>query len=45
MNRLERAGYKHTKQDIVDGQVYSRSYEFDTKNLGDFLRTGIFKFD
>ncbi len=45
MNRLERLGYKHTDQDTVDGQIYSRTYEFDTKEIGNFLRTGIFKFD
>ena len=45
MNRLERLGYKHTVQDTVDGEIYSRSYEFDTKDIGSFLRTGIFKFD
>lgn len=45
MNRLERAGYKPNKQDTVDGQVYSRSYVFDTSEIGNFLRTSIFKFD
>lgn len=45
MNRLERAGYKHIKQDIVDGQVYSRNYVFETSEIGKFLRTSIFKFD
>lgn len=45
MNRLERAGYKHIKQETVDGQIWSRSYEFDTTEIGNFLRTSIFKFD
>lgn len=45
MNRLERAGYKYTKQDTVDGQIWSRSYVFDTSEIGNFLRTSIFKFD
>lgn len=45
MNRLERAGYKYTKQEMVDGQIWSRSYEFETSELGKFLRTSIFKFD
>ena len=45
MNRLERLGYKHTSEDKVDGEVYSRCYEFGTKEIGSFLRTGIFKFD
>ncbi|MPM32454.1 hypothetical protein SDC9_79016 [bioreactor metagenome] len=45
MNRLERAGCTFKKQEIINGQVYSRSYEFDTKNIGKFLRTSIFKYD
>ncbi|MBP1925861.1 hypothetical protein J2Z76_001722 [Sedimentibacter acidaminivorans] len=45
MNRLERLGYEHSKQDTIDGKIYSRSYEFDTSEIGSFLRTGIFKFD
>ena len=45
MNRLERAGYKFTKQEIVDGQIWSRSHVFDTSEIGNFLRTSIFKFD
>lgn len=45
MNRLARLGYKHTIEDKVDGQIYSRSYEFKTKDIGNFLRTSIFKFD
>lgn len=45
MNRLERLGYNYIEQNTVEGNVYSRSYEFDTKEIGDFLRTGIFKFN
>jgi hypothetical protein len=45
MNRLEKLGYKHVTQETVDGEIYSRSYVFDTKEIGSFLRTGIFKFD
>jgi len=45
MNRLERLGYKPTKEDTADGQIYSRSYVFETSEIGNFLRTGIFKFD
>lgn len=45
MNRLERLGYEHIKEDKVEGQVYSRSYVFDTSDIGNFLRTSIFKFD
>jgi len=45
MNRLEKLGYKHATQETVDGEIYSRSYVFDTKEIGSFLRTGIFKFN
>lgn len=45
MNRLSRMGYEPNDQVMVEGQIYSRSYEFDTKEIGSFLRTSIFKFD
>ena len=45
MRRMEKAGYEHTKQDIVDGEIYSRSYEFDSKDIGKFMRLSLFKFD
>lgn len=44
MNRLERLGYKPTGEDKVDGEICSRSYEFEADELGNFLRAGIFKF-
>jgi len=45
MNRLERLGYEPVKEDRVDGHIYSRSYVFETSDIGSFLRTSIFKFD
>lgn len=45
MRRMEKAGHPYIKQDIVDGQIYSRSYEFDSKNVGKFIRVSLFKFD
>lgn len=45
MNRLDRMELAYIKQDLLDGQVYSRQYEVPSKDLGTFLRTGIFKFD
>jgi hypothetical protein len=45
MNRLERLGYGPVKEEKVDGEVFSRSYVFETKDIGNFLRTSIFKFD
>ncbi len=45
MNRLERAGYDYTKEETVDGQIWSRSYVFDTSEISKFLRASLFKFD
>jgi len=45
MNRLQRAGYKPVIEDKVDGEICSRTYVFPTKNIGNFMRTGIFKYD
>lgn len=45
MNRLQRAGYEHVSEDKVDGEIYSRTYVFPTKDIGNFMRTGIFKYD
>jgi hypothetical protein len=45
INRLARLGYMHTKQDTVDGQIYSRTYEFDTNDIKRFLKNSIFKYD
>ena len=45
MNRMARMGYEYSKQEMDAGQVFSRTYEFGTKDIGKFLRTGIFKFD
>lgn len=45
MNRLERLGYPYAKQETIDGQIWSRSYEFGIEDIGKFLRTTIFKYD
>lgn len=45
MRRMEKAGHPYIKQDIVDGEIYSRSYEFPSKELSKFLRTSLFKYD
>ena len=45
MNRLEKIGYSHKRQETADGEVYSREYEFSSKEIGKFLRTSVFKFD
>lgn len=45
MNRLQRLGFCPLRESKVDGQVYSRNYELDTKDIGKLLRTSIFKYD
>jgi len=45
MRRLERYGHKPIKEDTINGEIYSKTYIFDTKDIGNFLRTSIFKFD
>lgn len=45
MNRLQRAGYEPVIENKVDGEIYSRTYVFPTKDIGNFMRTGIFKYD
>lgn len=45
MNRLQRAGYEPVSEDKVDREIYSRTYVFPTKDIGNFMRTGIFKYD
>lgn len=42
MNRLDRMGYRHIKQDTIEGQIYSRSYEFPLSEAVKFLKVNIF---
>lgn len=42
MKRMEKLGYKPTKEEFVDKLTYSRTYTFHTNEIGKFLRTGIF---
>jgi hypothetical protein len=42
MNRMERMGYPFVSQVMDEGQVFSRTYEFGTEDIGKFLRMGIF---
>lgn len=45
MNRLTRLWYIPSQIDKFNGKVSSMSFEFDTKDIGKFLRTSIFKYD
>lgn len=42
MNRLERMSHRHIKEDTVDGQIYSRSYQFPISDVVKFLKANIF---
>lgn len=45
MNRLIRLGYIPVKVDKLKDEVCSMNFEFNTKDIGKFLRTSIFKYD
>ena len=45
MNRMEKKGYEPVRVDKVDGEIIGVSYEFTTKDIGKFLRTGIFGYN
>lgn len=45
MKRMLRKGYKPSKVETMQDEIYSMSFEFDSKNIGNFLRTSIFKYD
>ncbi len=45
INRLTSLGYEPTDYHTMDGEICDAYYEFSTKDIGKFLRTGIFKFD
>lgn len=43
MNRMARAGYEYKGEVYLDGQVYSRRYEFPMKMLAKFVTSTLFK--
>jgi hypothetical protein len=45
INRLTSLGYEPKDTHRMDGEICDAYYEFPTKDIGKFLRTGIFKFD
>ena len=45
MKRMLRKGYKPSKVDTMQDEICSMTFEFDSKDIGNFLRTSIFKYD
>ncbi|WP_294363543.1 hypothetical protein [uncultured Clostridium sp.] len=45
MKRLLRKGYKPSKVETMQGEICSMTFEFDSKDIGNFLRQSIFKYD
>lgn len=45
INRLTSLGYEPEETHKMEGEVCDAYYEFPSKDIGKFLRTGIFKFD
>ncbi|CAM2076348.1 MAG: hypothetical protein NSGCLCUN01_00531 [uncultured Clostridium sp.] len=45
MKRMLRKGYKPSKVETMQGEICSMTFEFDSKDIGNFLRTSIFKYN
>ena len=45
MKRMLKKGYKPSKIEKLQGEICSMSFEFDSKDIGNFLRVSIFKYD
>lgn len=45
MKRMLRKGYKPSKVETMQGEICSMIFEFDSKDIGNFLRTSIFKYN
>lgn len=43
MSRMTRKNIEHCNEDICNGQVYSREYEFSIKELSKVFNVGLFK--
>lgn len=43
MNRMARLGHEYRSEEYLDGQVYSRRYEFPMSMMAKFVRSGLFK--
>ena len=43
LNRMARLGYTHEKEDLVDGEVLSRTYTFPISMISKFATATIFK--
>lgn len=45
MKRMLRKGYRPSKVETIQDRICSMTFEFDSKDIGNFLRTSIFKYD
>lgn len=45
MKRMLRKGYKPSKVETMQDEICSMTFEFDSKDIGNFLRTSIFKYN
>lgn len=45
MKRMLRKGYKPSKIETMQNEICSMTFEFDSKDIGNFLRTSIFRYD
>lgn len=45
MNRILKCGYTPTKIFKMEGEIEGMEFEVSTKEIGKFMRTGLFKFD
>lgn len=45
INRMSDLGYEPKETSRMAGEICDAYYEFPTKMIGKFMRTGIFKFD
>ena len=45
MKRMLRKGYKPSKIETIQEEICSMTFDFDSKDIGNFLRTSIFKYD
>ena len=45
LKRMLRKGYKPSRVETMQDEICSMTFEFDSKDIGNFLRTSIFKYD
>lgn len=45
INRILKQGYKPARIFRMDGEIEAMEFEVSTKEIGKFMRTGLFKYD